>query len=163
VAGHARSARGPATDSASQGIQEEYEALGLDALDASPDLPPVLRTDADTLRAIYSAETGTPSLDPARQAELRARHGTGTDDDLLILRALMPEQDIAAMQAAGPVRRDFPLVSREVAEIEAELADAGVLMDPARLAAAAERHRALQEELSRLMREWESLSETVGA
>jgi ATP-binding cassette subfamily F protein 3 len=51
----------------------------------------------------------------------------------------------------------------EVAAIEAELADAGVLSDPARLAAAAERHRALQEELARLMREWESLSETVGA
>jgi oxaloacetate decarboxylase alpha subunit len=62
-----------------------------------------------------------PPEEPSLE-ELRARHGTGTDDDLLILKALMPEQDVAAMQAAGPVRRDFPLVSREVAEIEALIA-----------------------------------------
>ena len=51
--------------------------------------------------------------------ELRARHGTGTDDDELILRALIPEHDLEAMRAAGPVRRDFPLVSTEVAELQA--------------------------------------------
>ena len=54
-------------------------------------------------------------------AELRARHGTG-DDDLLILKALIPESDIAAMQASGPVRRDYPLTSPEVAEIQALMA-----------------------------------------
>jgi oxaloacetate decarboxylase alpha subunit len=51
--------------------------------------------------------------------ELRARHGTGTDDDELILRALIPEHDLEAMRAAGPVRRDFPLVSTELAELQA--------------------------------------------
>src|SRR5262249_31203977 len=49
--------------------------------------------------------------------ELRARYGTGTDDDLLILKALIPEGDITAMQAAGSPRRDFPFVSSEVEEI----------------------------------------------
>jgi oxaloacetate decarboxylase alpha subunit len=51
--------------------------------------------------------------------ELRKRHGTGTDDDELILRALIPEHDLDAMRAAGPVRRDFPLVSSELAELQA--------------------------------------------
>jgi oxaloacetate decarboxylase alpha subunit len=52
--------------------------------------------------------------------ELRARHGTGPDeDDLLILKALIPEPDIAAMQAAGPVLRDYPLASPEVEELRA--------------------------------------------
>jgi oxaloacetate decarboxylase alpha subunit len=51
--------------------------------------------------------------------ELRRRHGTGTDDDELILRALIPMADIEAMRAAGPVRRDYPLSSPELAEVEA--------------------------------------------
>jgi len=54
--------------------------------------------------------------------ELRARYGTGTDDDLLILKALIPEGDIAAMQAAGPPRRDYPLASSEVEEIRTLMA-----------------------------------------
>ena len=54
--------------------------------------------------------------------DLRARYGTGTDDDLLILRALMPERDIEAMHAAGPVRRDYPLASPEIAEVRALMA-----------------------------------------
>lgn len=53
--------------------------------------------------------------------ELRARHGTGADDDELILRALIPEHDIVAMRAAGPVRRDYPLVSTELKELTALL------------------------------------------
>jgi oxaloacetate decarboxylase (Na+ extruding) subunit alpha len=56
--------------------------------------------------------------------ELRARYGTGTDDDLLILKALIPERDIEAMQAAGPVRRDYPLASPQVAEVRALMAAA---------------------------------------
>jgi oxaloacetate decarboxylase alpha subunit len=60
-----------------------------------------------------------PSLD-----ELRARHGTGTDDDLLILKALIPEDDIEAMRAAGPVRRDYPLAAPQIAEVRALLAAA---------------------------------------
>jgi oxaloacetate decarboxylase alpha subunit len=54
--------------------------------------------------------------------ELRARHGTGADDDELILKALIPEADIRAMRAAGPVRRDYPLSSPEVAEMQALMA-----------------------------------------
>jgi oxaloacetate decarboxylase alpha subunit len=54
--------------------------------------------------------------------ELRARHGTGTDDDELILKALIPEADIQAMRAAGPVRRHYPLSSPEVAEMQTLMA-----------------------------------------
>jgi oxaloacetate decarboxylase alpha subunit len=57
-----------------------------------------------------------PPEQPALE-ELRARHGAGTDDDLLILKTLIPEDDIAAMRAAGPVRRDYPLVSAQIEEI----------------------------------------------
>jgi oxaloacetate decarboxylase alpha subunit len=76
-------------------------------------------------RIMSSRRAGEVAARPPEEPtleELRARHGTGTDDDLLILRALMPEQDIAAMQAAGPVRRDYPLASPEVAEIRALMA-----------------------------------------
>jgi oxaloacetate decarboxylase alpha subunit len=43
--------------------------------------------------------------------ELRRRHGTGEDDDELILRALVPAADLDKMRAAGPVRRDYPMLS----------------------------------------------------
>ncbi len=52
--------------------------------------------------------------------ELRARHGTSNDDDL-ILAALVPASDLATMRAAGPVRRDFPLASPEVEQVRALL------------------------------------------
>lgn len=42
--------------------------------------------------------------------ELRKRHGTD-DDDELILRALVPEADLIRMREAGPVKRSFPLLS----------------------------------------------------
>jgi len=43
--------------------------------------------------------------------ELRRRHGTGENDDELILRALVPAADIDRMRAAGPVHRDYPALS----------------------------------------------------
>lgn len=43
-------------------------------------------------------------------AELRKRHGTD-DDDELILRALVPEADLVRMREAGPVKRSYPLLS----------------------------------------------------
>ncbi|MCX7170986.1 MAG: pyruvate carboxylase [Proteobacteria bacterium] len=43
-------------------------------------------------------------------AELRKRHGTD-DDDELILRALVPAADLERMRAAGPVKRSFPLLA----------------------------------------------------
>ena len=36
--------------------------------------------------------------------------------------ALIPEADVLAMQAAGPVRRDYPLSSPELAEVRALIA-----------------------------------------
>jgi oxaloacetate decarboxylase alpha subunit len=64
--------------------------------------------------------------------ELRSRYGTD-DDDLLILKALIPEPAIEAMQAAGPVERDFlraangslhALSSPELEEVSALIAAA---------------------------------------
>ncbi|MDR7103857.1 pyruvate carboxylase [Croceicoccus sp. BE223] len=42
--------------------------------------------------------------------ELRKRHGTDNDDEL-ILRALVPEADLEKMRAAGSVKQNFPLMS----------------------------------------------------
>jgi oxaloacetate decarboxylase alpha subunit len=68
---------------------------------------------ADNADRVVARPPEQPTLE-----ELRARHGTSPDeDDLLILKALIPEPDIAAMQAAGPVRRDFPLVAPQVEEL----------------------------------------------
>ena len=64
----------------------------------------------------------TPPEEPTLE-ELRRRYGTD-DDDLLILKALIPERDVAAMQAAGPVRRDYPLASPQVEEIRALMTSA---------------------------------------
>ena len=52
---------------------------------------------------------GNPPEQPTIE-ELRKRYGTD-DDDELILRALVPEPDLEKMRAAGPVKRDFPLLS----------------------------------------------------
>ncbi len=59
---------------------------------------------------------GTPPEQPDAE-ELRARYGT-RDDDELILRALVPGPAIERMRAAGPVKRDFPLLSsRELDQV----------------------------------------------
>jgi oxaloacetate decarboxylase alpha subunit len=82
----------------------------------APIEPAVLDRILSSRRAaeIVARPPEEPTLD-----ELRARHGTGTDDDELILRALIPMADIEAMRAAGPVRRDYALSSPELAEVEA--------------------------------------------
>ena len=60
-----------------------------------------------------------PPEEPSLE-ELRERHGTTpAEDDLLILKALIPEPDIQAMQAAGRVQREFPLAPPEVEELRA--------------------------------------------
>jgi oxaloacetate decarboxylase alpha subunit len=59
-----------------------------------------------------------PTLD-----ELREHYGT-RDDDLLILKALIPEPAIEAMLAAGPVRRGFSFVTAEIEEVTSLLAAA---------------------------------------
>jgi oxaloacetate decarboxylase alpha subunit len=74
-------------------------------------------------RIMHSDQAARVIANPPDQPtleELRARHGTGPgEDDLLILKALIPEPDIEAMQAAGPVRRDYPLAAPEVEEVRA--------------------------------------------
>jgi oxaloacetate decarboxylase alpha subunit len=78
--------------------------------------------EPDVLDRIMHAEQAERVLaNPPEQPtleELRARHGTSPDeDDLLILKALIPDSDVDAMLAAGPVRRDYPLGTSEVAEL----------------------------------------------
>ena len=43
-------------------------------------------------------------------AELKQRYGT-EDEDELLYRAFLPEADLRRMREAGPVRRDYPLLS----------------------------------------------------
>ena len=78
--------------------------------------------DPEVLDRIMAAENAErvvagPPEQPTLQ-ELRERYDTTEgEDDLLILKALIPDTDIAAMQAAGPVRRDYPLASGQVEEL----------------------------------------------
>jgi oxaloacetate decarboxylase alpha subunit len=74
---------------------------------------PVGKLDPEVLDRIMSSprarefenyEPVQPSLE-----ELRKQMGTGGDDDELLLRLLVNEDDIAAMRAAGPARRDYPI------------------------------------------------------
>ena len=85
---------------------------------------PPAPVDPDVLDRIMAAPRAKLVADnPPEQPtleELQQRHGT-TDGDELILRALLPEPALAAMRAAGPVRRDFPLASPEVEEVRALL------------------------------------------
>jgi oxaloacetate decarboxylase alpha subunit len=75
---------------------------------------PVAPIDANVLDRIMSAPSAkqilaTPPKQPSIE-ELRAQYGT-TDDDELILRALVPAAELDKMRQAGPVRRDYPLLS----------------------------------------------------
>ena len=72
-------------------------------------------------REIISKPPEQPSIE-----ELRKRHGTN-DDDELILRALMPEADLQKMQEAGPLKRYFPFFS------SSELCQVGYLMQSVKL------------------------------
>ncbi len=70
--------------------------------------------DPDVMDRIMESDRAKEvGANPPRQpseAELRKEHGTD-DDDELILKALIPQPDIDAMRAAGPVKRSFPLLS----------------------------------------------------
>lgn len=77
--------------------------------------------DPNVLDIIMSAPRAKEVLDnPPEQPtieELRKRYGT-TDDDELILRALVPESDLERMRAAGPVKTSYPLLSsRELDQV----------------------------------------------
>jgi oxaloacetate decarboxylase alpha subunit len=71
---------------------------------------------SDRARAVAAAPPEQPTIE-----ELRKRHGT-TDDDEVLLRALVPEADLDRMRAAGPIRTVYPLLS------SAELAQVSELM-----------------------------------
>jgi oxaloacetate decarboxylase alpha subunit len=70
--------------------------------------------DANVLDKIMAAPRAKEVLaNPPEQPtieELRKRYGT-TNDDELILRALVPEADLERMWAAGPVKTTYPLLS----------------------------------------------------
>src|SRR6266851_2107861 len=75
---------------------------------------PVAPIQPDVLDRIMSSARAkevmaSPPEQPTIQ-ELRKRYGTD-DDDELILRALMPESDLEKMRAAGPLKRNFPMLS----------------------------------------------------
>jgi oxaloacetate decarboxylase alpha subunit len=75
---------------------------------------PVAPIDAGILDRIMNAPRtkqilASPPEQPTIE-ELRARYGT-TDDDELILRALVPSSELELMRQAGPVKRNFPLLS----------------------------------------------------
>ncbi len=76
---------------------------------------PVAPIDGDILDRIMATPRAKEIVEqPPEQpdlAELRRRHGTGENDDELILRALVPASDIDRMRAAGPIRRDYPMLS----------------------------------------------------
>lgn len=57
----------------------------------------------------------TPPPQPTED-ELRQKFGT-TNDDELILRALVPESDLEAMRAAGPTKAHYPLAGSEVQQV----------------------------------------------
>ena len=64
-------------------------------------------------RIMSSSRARTVAANPPEQPtieELRKTYGTD-DDDELILRALVPEADLAKMRAAGPVKTTYPLLS----------------------------------------------------
>lgn len=64
-------------------------------------------------RIMHSARAKDVLANPPEQPaleDLKKKYGTD-DEDELILRATVPEADIARMRASGPVKRDFPLLS----------------------------------------------------
>jgi oxaloacetate decarboxylase (Na+ extruding) subunit alpha len=82
---------------------------------------PVAPIDANVLDQIMnSARAGQIMASPPEQPtinELRARYDT-TDDDELILRALVPQAELEKMRQAGPVRRSYPLLeSNELKQV----------------------------------------------
>ncbi len=74
----------------------------------------VAPVDGDVLDRIMAAPRAAEVLaNPPEQpglAELKKQYGT-EDEDELIYRAFLPQPDIDKMRAAGPVKRDFPLLS----------------------------------------------------
>jgi oxaloacetate decarboxylase (Na+ extruding) subunit alpha len=70
--------------------------------------------DADILDQILSSPRAQTVRDNPPEhptlAELHAKYGT-TNDDEMLLRAILPETDLEKMRAAGPLKRDYPTMS----------------------------------------------------
>jgi oxaloacetate decarboxylase alpha subunit len=92
-------------------------ALGYYGQPVAPIEPDVLDRIAAAPR--YREIAARPPENPDLE-QIRREHG-GVDDDELLLRALVPASDIAAMRAAGPVRRAFPMLSSPELDFAAEL------------------------------------------
>jgi oxaloacetate decarboxylase alpha subunit len=82
-------------------------ALGYYGETAAPIEPNVLDRIMNSARAVVIKEN--PPEQPSIE-ELRRRYGTNDDDELL-LRVIIPETDLERMRAAGPLKRDYPLLS----------------------------------------------------
>jgi oxaloacetate decarboxylase (Na+ extruding) subunit alpha len=86
--------------------------------------PTVAPIDANVLDRIMSSPRAKDVLaNPPAQptlADLKKQYGSD-DEDELILRATVPEADIARMRAAGPVKRTYPLLSSPELERVREL------------------------------------------
>jgi oxaloacetate decarboxylase alpha subunit len=82
-------------------------AAGFYGQTVAPVDPNVLDQIMSSARAaeVIANPPETPDLD-----ELKKRYGT-EDEDELLYRAFVPQADIDKMRAAGPVRRDYPLLS----------------------------------------------------
>ncbi len=81
--------------------------------------------EPDTLDRIMAAPRAAeifanPPEQPTED-ELRKKFGT-TDDDELILKALVPQFDLDAMHAAGNTKRDYPLASDEIQQVRSLVA-----------------------------------------
>lgn len=100
----------------------EY-ALGYYGETVAPIEPNVLDKILGSARA--KTVKANPPEDPTIE-ELRKRYGTDNDDELL-LRIMIPESDIERMRAAGPLKRDYPMLSSP------ELEQVGKLMSIASL------------------------------
>ncbi len=84
----------------------EY-ALGYYGQTVAPIEPDVLD------RILNSSRAKTVRENPPEQhtlAELHKKYDT-TDDDMMLLRAILPETDLEKMRAAGPLKRDYPTMS----------------------------------------------------
>lgn len=92
-------------------------AAGFYGQTVAPIEPNVLDRIMEAPRAKHIA--ANPPEQPTIE-ELRKRYGT-EDDDELILRALVPQADLDKMRAAGPVKRDYPLLSSPELEQVARL------------------------------------------
>jgi oxaloacetate decarboxylase alpha subunit len=94
----------------------EY-ALGYYGETAAPIEPDVLDQILGSPRAQTVREN--PPEHPTL-AELHTKYGT-TDDDEMLLRAILPETDLEKMRAAGPLKRDYPTMSSPELEQAAKL------------------------------------------